>query len=236
MGKLAQDLRREGLHCERKPDGSLVTNADRELEAVLRKDFETLAPGSSVWGEEFGYAPPLEAGWWLVDPIDGTTNFAAGSPMWGVSVGFALGSMMSLGVVVIPDLNETYTVLAGSGAWLNGHPLLPIRGGEIGEDQLVGYCEAVTKVIPRDELPGKQRCAGAFVIEGVFVAAQRLRAMIGLREKLYDMAASTLLCQELGAEVRYASGAPFMWENHLTDAKIDQPWVIAPRGSTWRTG
>lgn len=232
-GALAQRMRSEGIQRDRKADGSIVTSADRALETQLRLDFEKLVPGSTVWGEEFGYDAPGDRGWWLVDPIDGTSNFAAGSPLWGVSVAFMRGGKVEFGAVDLPDLRESYSAHVGRGAWLNGKALEPIEAGEIDRQDLVGYCEAVTREISRDRLPGKQRCAGAFVIEGAFVASKRLRAMIGLREKLYDMAASTLLCMELGADVRFADGSPFSFEEHSFDRKIDRPWVIVPRGCSW---
>src|SRR5580693_8924567 len=84
-GEIALEARKS-LKAELKPDGSVVTNGDRSVEEYLRPLLVDLVPGSTVWGEEFGYEEDGGKGWWLVDPVDGTTNYAFGGPYWGVSI------------------------------------------------------------------------------------------------------------------------------------------------------
>jgi len=98
-GRIAQQARTEPKR-EIKPDGSIVTNGDRLVEQFLRAELTHLVPGSKVWGEEFGHSAEGEGGLWLVDPVDGTTNYAYGSPLWGVSVALLRGSSLKLGAVV----------------------------------------------------------------------------------------------------------------------------------------
>lgn len=232
-GKIAFEAR-ETLVRERKPDGSVVTNGDRLVETFLREALTFAAPGSTVWGEEFGHAEEGDGGLWVVDPIDGTSNYACGSPLWGISIALIVGDEIVAGAVNLPDLGEMYLCERGGGVTVNGEPLDPIPPGVVQRGDLVGYSDYVVREFTREQLPGKMRCAGAFVVDGTFVLRQRLRALIGLSEKLYDMAACVLMAQELGADVRYANGDPLEMATLKKDRKIAQPWVIFPAESGFR--
>lgn len=230
-GKLAQECRVTDFKVESKPDGSVVTNGDRAVETFLRQELTELVPGTTVWGEEFGWSEPGPNGIWLVDPIDGTTNYSLGSPLWGISVALSVNGKLVLGAVALPDLNEVLMGAAGHGVTLNGAAVKALCPGRITDRDLLGYCETVVQHSNGIRWPGRQRCAGAFVIEGCFVATGRYRGLVGMREKLYDVAGSVLIAEELGAEVRYASGEPFEIEPLLADRKINKLWVIFPRDS-----
>lgn len=227
-GSLAQQIRRAGFEREIKPDGSIVTPADVAVEKLLRKTLPEIYPDTNVWGEELGFEPEGEGGLWLVDPIDGTSNFAFGAPGWGVSVALLRENQLELAAVVLPDLHETYLAERGRGSFCNGTPMAPIPAGPIRPEELVSYDDRIPRMFPKSSLPGKMRCSGAFVIEGTFAARQRWRGMVGMNEKLYDVAACVLIAQELGADIRYADGDPFVVGDLVKDAKIDRPWLIFP--------
>ena len=230
-GALAQ-AERTRLRRELKPDGSIVTNGDKAVELWLRERLPAFVEGTTVWGEEFGFEDAGPGGRWLVDPIDGTSNYAYGSPLWGVSIALEIGGRLRLGAVCLPDLGESYVAEDGGGAYLDGEPLPPIPPGPIQAHELTSYNEWVLAGV-EGEVPGKQRVSGAFVIDGTFVARQRYRALIGRREKLYDVAACVLLGRELGADVRYVDGASFEERDLLRDEKIGRSWGILPRDSGW---
>ncbi len=100
---------RARMHVESKPDDSLVTNADKAVERYLRGELPALAQKSTIWGEEEGYEPEGPGGLWLVDPIDGTSNYRFGQPLWGISVGlYRNGGVPEIGGIALPDLGETY--------------------------------------------------------------------------------------------------------------------------------
>lgn len=224
---MAREIR-GSLKRELKPDGTIVTTADRAVETLFRRELTQLVPGATIWGEEEGYAEPGENGLWVVDPIDGTSNFAYGGPLWGVTAALVQGSEIVVGVICLPDLDEMYVAERGAGATRDGAALDPIPPGAIRPEELVGYCEWVPRRLPGVEIPGKMRCLGSFVIEGAFVATQRLRGLMGVRERLYDVAASVLLGQELGAEIRNVDGTPIDIEKLSRHGRFEKPWMIFP--------
>ncbi|MBC8066106.1 MAG: hypothetical protein H7Y17_14840 [Chlorobia bacterium] len=222
---------RQQMKAELKPDGSIVTNADRAVEEFLRLELSAQWPGTSFWGEEFGRDAVSDKGHWLIDPIDGTSNFRFGSPLWGISVGLAVGDRMELGAVWLPVLGEFYLAERGKGAWMNGQPLSPIPPGPIEAHQLLSYCDSIVRRYSTQAIPGKMRCAGAFVIDGTFTAMQRYRGMIGGGEYLYDAAASILINEELGAEIRWADGKALDYAELIAGKRFDRAWIIFPSGS-----
>lgn len=214
-----------------KHDGSIATSGDDKVEVFLRAELGSIAPGAGFWGEESGFEPPAEAGLWLVDPIDGTSNFSYGSPLWGISVALLRDGEIMLGAIALPDLGELYLAEAGVGVTCNGAKLDPIPPGEVHPTHLVSFNEHVAKHAADFPIPGKMRCAGAFVMDAAFVVRQRYRGLIGFREKLYDIAASVLMARELGADIRYADGSRLVIDELLEDRMIGRPWIIFPRGS-----
>ncbi|HVT14398.1 MAG TPA: inositol monophosphatase family protein [Fimbriimonadaceae bacterium] len=225
MAKEAQ----QGATREIKPDGSIVTPADREVETFLRGELARILPSAGINGEEHGCTPEGEAGLWCVDPIDGTSNYAFGLPTWGVSVGLVKGEETLLGAVYLPALGEMYLGAQGAGATLNGQKLALIPPGEIRPEELVSCADRVLRMYPDSSIPGKMRHTGAFVIDAVYTAAQRYRGLIGLREKLHDIAACLCIAREVGAEIRYADGSPLLLEPLKEErAKLVKSWIIFP--------
>jgi len=216
---------------ELKKDGSIVTNADRDAELFIRSELQRFIPGSTVWGEEFGHDGDSPDGLWLVDPIDGTSNFSFGSPLWGVSVALLKDGVIQLGAICLPDLGELYVAENEKGAFRNGSAMSPIPSGAVRNEELVSYGDSVLKHHPDIGIPGRQRLSGAFVIDGTFTAMQRTRGLVGFRERLYDVAVCILLGAELGADVRYADGATFDVQALSQPVQIDKPWLIFPRDS-----
>lgn len=227
-GRIAQRAR-EDLRSELKPDGSIVTNGDRLVETYLRQELRGLRPGASFWGEEFGFQPETPEGLWCIDPVDGTSNYSFGSPIWGVTAGLVHGEGVRLGAVVLPDLGETY-LADEHGTWMNGVPMAPIPPGPIKPEELVSASDPILRTLI-DQIPGKLRNSGAFVVDAMWVARQRFRGLVGQREKLYDVAASLLILRNLGADIRYADGAPLVLEELKDDRKIGRPWLMFPSGS-----
>jgi myo-inositol-1(or 4)-monophosphatase len=229
-GAIAQESRKD-LRRELKADVSIVTAGDRAVETFLREKLTNLLPGTGVYGEEFGCEDEGPNGLWVVDPIDGTSNYAFGSPLWGVSIGLLQGDAITLGVVYLPDLGEMYSAALGGGSRCNGEALPDIPPGEIRREELLSYNENLLKAFPGQPWPGKMRCSGAFVIDAMWVARQRYRGLIGIRGKLYDIAASRLIVSELGGEVLYIDGASIRLSELKTGATIPKPYGFLPQGA-----
>ena len=121
-GALALAERESGLSVEAKSRQDFVTQADRAVERLLRAKLTALVPGSEFLGEEDGGT--TEAGLlWVVDPIDGTTNYIRGQPHWCVSVALLEMGEPKLGMIYAPALDWFYAAEAGKGATRNGQPL-----------------------------------------------------------------------------------------------------------------
>ncbi|HTQ10938.1 MAG TPA: inositol monophosphatase family protein [Fimbriimonadaceae bacterium] len=221
-GRMAQAAQK-GSPREIKPDGSIVTPADRAVEEFLRGELRSLVPGAGVYGEEMGCSAETEEGLWCIDPIDGTSNYAFGLPIWGVSVGLVKGEECLVGIVYLPVLDELFTGAAGLGAFLNGERLPPIPSGEISAEELVSCPDRILRMYPSEDIPGKIRHSGAFVADAVYTVCQRVRGLVGVREKLYDIAACLCIAKEVGADIRYADGSP------LELAPLKQPWTRLER-------
>lgn len=229
-GVIAQGARKS-LGREQKSDGSIVTAGDRAVETFLRPQLQNLISGTNVYGEEFGHDGMGQNGLWVVDPVDGTSNYAFGSPLWGVSVGLVQDHQITLGAVFLPDLDEMYLAFKGGGATCNGRSLEPIPQGKILGIELMSYNDNLLKAHPGRIWPGKMRCSGAFVIDAMWVAQQRFRGLIGIRGKLYDIAASLLINQELGADVSYIDGSEMDIEELSKGNTIPKPYSILPQGA-----
>lgn len=229
-GRLAQEKRRT-LTVEVKGDRSLVTNVDRELEEWLRARLAELLPGSAVWGEEGGHTAPGPAGLWIVDPIDGTSNYAHGSPLWGVSVGFYDQGALLAGAVSLPDLDETYVAARGAGALRDGVSLPKVPPSDLRPHDLVSYSDSFLRAFPERSWVGKMRCSGSFVVDACFAATSRIKGIVGYGVMLYDAAATVVLARELGMEVLYLDGEAFSEASHLDGSRIFRPFVMMPRGA-----
>lgn len=229
-GEIAKNAQ-AGITHELKGDGSIVTPADRRVEEFLRRRLDQIV-AAPVNGEELGAAPEGENGLWCIDPIDGTSNYTFGSPLWGVSVGLVQGEQVLAGAVYLPCLDEMYMAELGQGAQMNGRALPPIPPGEIHPWELVSYPDRLMRKYPEAKMPGKLRHTGAFVVDATFVCAQRYRGLVGLREKLHDVAACIGIARELNAQVRYGDGSPLLLEPlKEPGAKLDKGWLIFPRAS-----
>ena len=229
-GKIAQDSRKD-LKRELKTDGSIVSSGDKQVEEFLRPKLEALVPGTGVYGEEFGNDGPGPNGMWAVDPVDGTSNFVFGSPLWGVSIALIQNEEIVAGAVFLPDLDEMYSAYKECGAFCNKEQLSPVPSGPILPVELMSYNDTLVRKHPGHVWPGKMRCSGAFVIDAMWVAQQRFRGLIGIRGKLYDVAASVLINQEVNADVTYIDGSTFEVKELMDGITIPMPYTFLPKGA-----
>jgi histidinol-phosphatase len=115
-------FRSPALTVETKSDGSPVTNADVEIERILRARLANARPDHGVIGEEAGASRHAVSSWYI-DPIDGTSRFVIGDPRWYTLIGLAHGDTVTVGVASAPALGRRWWALNGAGSFCNGRPL-----------------------------------------------------------------------------------------------------------------
>src|SRR5438105_13891126 len=108
-----------------------LTKADGDVEKLLRARIAEAFPGDGVLGEEGGYDKETSGGLWIIDPIDGTANFAHGDRVWCVSIGFVWNGRPELGLIAAPALGEVFLARRGAGATLNGRAIRPSVTGDM---------------------------------------------------------------------------------------------------------
>lgn len=111
---------RDGVHAERKSDGSEVSEADRGAERVAREWIASKFPDDGVMGEELGESKPGARRRWLVDPIDGTAAFVRRVPLWGSLIAVLEGEEVLAGAIYCPVIDELVVAEVGAGCWWNG--------------------------------------------------------------------------------------------------------------------
>ena len=104
------------IRVERKPDGSIVTEVDRDVEAALREHLGRVRPGDAVLGEEFG-GPAVGERRWVIDPLDGTSRYVRGGRGWGVIVALVRDGDVAVGVMTQPARGRRWSAVRGRGAW-----------------------------------------------------------------------------------------------------------------------
>ena len=114
---------RSGLASERKGDASPVTIADRAAEEAMRRILTAEAPRDGIAGEEFGYSEGSSGRQWVLDPIDGTTAFLAGRPLFGTLIALLVEGWPVLGIIDQPILGERWVGAAGQPTTFNGRPI-----------------------------------------------------------------------------------------------------------------
>lgn len=205
-GALINDFARQRIGFELKGDYDLVTAADRAAENLIVERIRTAYPAHSVVAEE-GSGTIRESEYcWYVDPLDGTTNFAHGFPVYNVSIGVEKAGEMVAGVVYDPTRDELFSAERGSGSFLNGQRVY-VSGTQTLENALVatGFPSRrrhqnvnVHFYYQLAMLTHGVRRAGAAAIDLAYVACGRLDAFWEFGLNPWDLAAGTLIVEEAG--------------------------------------
>lgn len=217
-GGIVRDHAGKPRHIQYKGRIDLVTATDFAVEEFLREKLTALLPGSSVLAEEGSPKSEIAENTWIIDPVDGTTNFTHGLPFVGISIGLWHGGDVSLGVVNAPLLGESFTAVKGLGAYRNGerirvsvtqdlvHSLIATGFPYVMENELPGILRRLGRVL--SETQGARRY-GAASLDLACVAMGQYDGYYERRLNPWDVAAGWLLVREAGGTITRMSGEVF---------------------------
>ena len=201
--------RRPAFHTENKAPKDFVTDMDRASERTIIEALSARFPDDGFFGEEGGLRREAK-GMWVIDPIDGTTNFVKNIPTYTISIAYVVEGEVLAGVVYAPALDEMYSAVVGGGARCNG---APIRVSDVSEpySAVIGVSfvhnvpEVSARVRPQLMALVPQvndlRRLGSAAFDLCCVACGRLDGFVEPCLKLYDVAAGVLIAREAGATV-----------------------------------
>lgn len=181
-----------------KRDGSMVTEADLEVDRLVHDAVTAVWPGHGVVSEETSHLYAGDDYTWVVDPLDGTTNFANGLAYWGSSIALLHHHEPLLAVMDFPLLQQRFSAVRGHGAYLNGQPLAVRPPSQLHGNQFFTADSRAYRFL-EVRLPVKARILGAATYDIAAVAAGVSVACIETTPKVWDLAAAWLVAQEAGA-------------------------------------
>jgi myo-inositol-1(or 4)-monophosphatase len=212
----------------------LVTEADIESEKAIIRIIRNAFPEHSILAEESGLNQGNIENQWIIDPLDGTTNFAHELGIFAVSIAFSYMNQISLGFVLNPISGELFTAVKGKGAKLNGFPISVSNTPKVSDSLLVtgfpyNHPEIIDVIMFRFYQCTKAaqgiRRLGSAALDLCFVACGRFDGFWEQNLKPWDTAAGTLIAEESGACVTDFSGNPYdinQKEILVTNNKIHQ--------------
>jgi len=225
--KAAGEMQRERLWLEHdiafKGECDLVTEVDRGCEELIVAAIQVRYPDHDILAEENVYTPRNSSHRWVIDPLDGTTNYAHGFPWFAVSIALEIDGLVQVGVVFHTMMNELFTAIRGAGAFLNGEPIhvssraplkstllatgFPYDKSSDNENNFVNF--------EKFQMEARAvRRAGSAALDLAYVAAGRFDGFWECKLKPWDVAAGTLLVEEAGGRVTDHSGGPYSIQHH----------------------
>ena len=211
-GQLLLDHRIRGLSgvVTKTTVTDLVSDADHAAESLISAAVSKAFPDDAIIGEEGAFSSGGSGRRWIVDPLDGTTNFVYGMDSFGVSIGVEDQDGPLAACVHDPMRDETFTAARGSSAWLNGQPISPTTETDLARaligtgfsyraDQREWQARVVSTLLPRVR---DIRRRGSAALDLCWVAAGRLDAHVERGLALWDHAGGAMIAAEAGAVVR----------------------------------
>ena len=210
----------------------VVTEMDREVERFIRAAIAQRFPGDAIIGEEDGGTDGERL--WLIDPIDGTANYARGTPRYCVSIGYVERGVPTLGAIYDPSHDWLYAAAKGEGAWLDGRRLAASPVADIGAATVEcgwstrrparAYVDLLARIM---DAGAAIRRSGSGALGLADVAAGRVEAYAELHINAWDCAAGIVLVQEAGGRVNdffagdgVRSGNPLLATNAALAGKL----------------
>jgi myo-inositol-1(or 4)-monophosphatase len=208
------------VRVDKKGTIDLVTEVDLKVERMVRALVAERFPTHEILAEELGGSLEVPPGpCWILDPIDGTTNFAHGLPIFCASLALEIGGVAEVGAVYDPTRQELFSAERGKGAWLNGRPIRVSATRTLVDAMLVtGFPYDVHSRVSEivglfGEFVGQARAVrrlGSAAIDLCYIAAGRMDGFWESDLKAWDIAAGSLIVAEAGGRVTNMAGGPFL--------------------------
>jgi myo-inositol-1(or 4)-monophosphatase len=225
--RAAGTLQRERLWLEHdiafKGESDLVTEVDRGCEELIVGAILERYPEHDILAEENVYPQRNSSHRWIIDPLDGTTNYAHGFPWFAVSIALEIEGEVRIGVVYHTMMNELFTAVRGEGAFLNGERIhvssrSPLKNALLATgfpyDKSLDN-ENTFANFERFQIKARGvRRAGSAALDLSYVAAGRLDGYWECKLKPWDVAAGFLIVEEAGGRVTDHGGSPYSIRNH----------------------
>jgi len=205
-------LQKRGSKVDRKASNDLITEADLEAQQIVIDTIHSPFPNHTVLAEEGDAAKQKVGGnTWIVDPLDGTNNFAHGVPQFAVSIAYAQDARVCAGVVYDPVRNEMFSAYEGMGAYLDDMPIAPSCAQSLEEtiaafgfyydrDALMKQTLDTLERLLRSRIRGIRRF-GSAALDCCWVGCGRFDAYFEYRLSPWDFAAGAMIAREAGARV-----------------------------------
>jgi histidinol-phosphatase len=199
-----------GVEAEQKGDGTPVTRADRDAEALLRRRIRERFPHDGLLGEEYGEEPGKSGRTWILDPIDGTKSFVHGVPLYSMLIGVAIEGVSRVGVIYLPALGEMCSAFHGGGCRLNGRRVGVRETASLAEATI---CSSDLPLDPAEPVHALFRGAKLRRTWGdgygyLLVASGRADLMVDPRLSIWDLAALIPVIEEAGGVITDFEGRP----------------------------
>lgn len=211
---LKHSERVETLQVDRKQHNDFVTLVDRNAEAEIIRTILKAYPDHAILGEESGSSGGDAEVRWIIDPLDGTTNFLHRIPHYAVSIGIEVRGRLEHGVIYAPCTNDLYTASRGAGAMLNSRRLRCSNTKDL-DEALIGTGVPLREEFMPDYLKmlghvatstAGVRRAGSAALDLAYVAAGRLDGFFEFNLKPWDVAAGIVLVQEASGVIKPLAG------------------------------
>ena len=193
-----------------KDDGTLITECDRWSDTTIVKGLSEIAVKEGVLSEEGSQKVPLTPAYWVVDPLDGTTNFSAGIPYWAISIARFIDGQPETAILEMPMLKKRIIAIRGKGVWLNGKQLSS-KTRQTSNSACVSLCSRSIRILqrqPEKPFPGKIRLLGVSSLNMIGVALGQTIAALEATPKIWDLAAAWLILSELECSIKWLNLDP----------------------------
>ena len=220
-----------------KADGTLITECDIWSDKTIINGINDIAKEEGILSEEGSKIVPDTSAYWIVDPLDGTTNFAAGIPYWAISIARFVNGKPETSFLEIPPLNKRIIAIRGKGVWINGK-VYQKNSRNFSNSECISLCSRSIRVLqrnPNQPFPGKIRLLGVSSLNMVSVCLGQTLGALEATPKIWDIAAAWLILSELGCCLKWLDRNPSDLQTKEDLSNTNFPLIVASSNEKLQT-